>query len=192
VIPLSIGFDWDDVIMPWYDPAVAVCVAAGLHRSGKPVTQWAQHEDLGCTHEEWIAALDVATESGALYDTVPFPGAVEAMRKLYWAGHFIHIVTARGTFHGNRHNDRIHEITRQQVEDFAVPHHSLTFTRDKASVPTDYFIDDNLKNYENLRQAGVNAYLLNRPWNQYAHVRNDHRIDTVDEFVDLILTQEAA
>ena len=189
--PLSIGFDWDDVIMPWFDPAIEICKRAGLHRSDVvEFTQWRQHEDLGCTMEEWLAALSDATESGELYDTTPYAGAIEGMRELYWAGHYIHIVTARGTWPGNPHNDVIREITRRQVEEFAAPHHSLTFTKDKASVPTDFFIDDNLKNYEALRQAGVNAYLLNRPWNQYAQA--DHRVDSVAEFVDIINQQEAA
>lgn len=191
----SVGFDWDDVVMPWYDRAVEVCRDAGICPAGLEPRTWAQHEEMGCTLDEWIAALDAATESGVLYDTQPFPGAVEAMRRLYFEGHWIHIVTARGTFHGNRWNERIHEITREQVEEWAVPHHSLTFTRDKASVPTDFFIDDNLRNYHALDSAGVEVYLLNRPWNAVDETKIDtlglRRVNTVDEFVDIIL-QEAA
>lgn len=191
--PLSIGFDWDDVVMPWYDKAVEVCREAGICPADLTPTTWSMHEEMGCTLDEWIDALDVATESGVLYDTVPMEGAVEAMRKLYFEGHYIHIVTARGTFHGNRWNDKIQALTKAQIEEFAVPHHSVTFTRDKTIVPTDYFIDDNLRNYQALRAAGVQAFLLNRPWNEGEehNVPWSHRVGRVSEFADIVLEHDA-
>lgn len=187
--PLSIGFDWDDVMISWYDRAVELCRIAGVCPADVTPSSWSMHEEMGCTLEEWVAVLDAATVSGELYDTVPYPEALEAMRRLYWEGHYIHIVTARGTFHGNQHNERIHEITRAQVEEFAVPHHSLTFTRDKTVVPTDYFIDDNVRNVKNLLDAGVEAYVLTRPWNLDADL--PHRVASVEEFANIILTKES-
>ena len=181
----AVGWDWDDVVMPWYDKAVEVCRKAGICPPDVNPRTWSQHEEMGCTLEAWIAALDAATESGVLYDTLPLPGALEAMRKLYWEGHEIHIVTARGTFHGNRWNDHIQEITRNQIEEWGVPHHSLTFTRDKTSVPTEFFIDDGPHNYEALRAAGVQAYLLTRPWNEHLDV--EARVNDPLEFADIVL-----
>ena len=189
--PLSVGFDWDDVIMPWYAPAVEVCNAAGLNPRGIVPTSWHMHDELGCSLEAWVGALSDATVNGSLYDTEPFLGALEAMRRLYFEGHWVHIVTARGTFPGNPNNERVKEITRSQVDEWGAPHHSLTFTKDKASVPTDFFIDDNLRNYQRLDIAGVRVYLLNRPWN--VEDPNDpdtldlRRVNTVDEFVDIVL-----
>lgn len=186
--PLSVGFDWDDVVMPWHPVAVQVCRDAGLCPADVNPVSWGMHEEMGISLEAWVDAINRATISGVLYDTEPYPDALDAMRRIALAGHYVHIVTARGTFPNNPLNDHIQKITWAQIEKHAFGVTSVTFTRDKTSVPCDFFIDDNANNYEALCQAGVEAYLLTRPWNENHHAYR--RVSTPGEFADIILNLE--
>lgn len=187
---LSIGVDIDDVISPWYDPAHDACVAAGIAGADRPETWYPYREYPNCTKEAWLEVLANATINGPLYTLPPFEGAVEALRRLYWEGHYIHLVTARST--GDwPHGDRLREITREWVAEFAVPHHTLTFSHDKTVIPCDFFIEDNITNYDALDNMGVEVYLLNQRHNQHTRPDIRRRVDSVTEFVDIIL-QEAS
>ena len=44
---------------------------------------------------------------------------------------------------------------------------SLTFSADKTVVSLDVMVDDKIANYDALETAGVEAWLLTRPWNQH-------------------------
>lgn len=192
--PLDIMFDYDDVVFPTMMSIHDLAREAGLH-DGTVDPAWQGWEAYGCSEEVyWDLWSDFAL-SGGYTSTAPIPEAVEAMRRLYFAGHRIHIVTARGFM---SHASDIRTWTREHVEEFAVPWHTLTFARDKVAAAArifdsewrtfDYAIDDSPKNIEALRGAGIKAYLLD-------HVHNttheyDMRVASVGDFADIIL-QEA-
>lgn len=160
---MRIGVDIDDVLFPWYDQAHVACTAAGITNGITP-TSWYVHESYGCTLEEWIAALSAATLDGSLYRGDPYPGAVDALERLKAAGHTIHLVTARGLL---QHGELIKAHTYRWVADhLAHVVDSLTFSKDKTVVPVDVFIDDNVKNYDAVEAAGIECWLIDRPWNQ--------------------------
>lgn len=189
----DIMVDYDDVVFPWSDIMHEWSGKHGLHDGTGTWKSWTPWVDYGCSKAEWLDAVGAATLAGVYADTPPMPGSVEALRRLYIAGHRLHIVTARGfVMEGGPDNTaQIREWTYQHVWEFAVPYHTLTFSKDKAGaqqelgVNFDFAIDDGVHNYEALDEAGVPVYILTRPHN--ADFPAERRVNTVDEFADMIL-----
>ena len=186
---LNVMVDIDDVLFPWADGIHEKCRVAGLHDI-ETYTSWSMWEDYGVEKEAWLEVVDKATIDG-FYQSAPYPHAVEALRSLrWWMGSTvaIHLVTARGMM---AHADDIRRWTVEWVEDFAVPHDSLTFTKDKVRAQEklgrfDYALDDGAHNFEALLENGIEAYLLDRPHNQDVEA-GDWRVYSVGEFVDIIV-----
>jgi hypothetical protein len=138
----------------------------------------------GWTDEQFADACSRSVDAGVLFATgEPHPGTRDALSTLVRAGHEVHIVTARrfGTA-----PDASERATRTWLATHAIPFTSLTIAEDKASVPTDVFVEDSLANYEHLLAAGVTPYLVNRPWNApYDDGRN--RVTDISEFARVVL-----
>lgn len=60
----------------------------------------------------------------------------------------------------------------------------IHFTADKRTANCDMFIDDKVENFVALEEAGVDVYLLDRPWNH--HLETDRRIYSLEEFVEKV------
>lgn len=177
---LRVGVDIDDVLFPWYDTAHRICEAAGITNGVQP-TSWAPYAQYGCTDQDWFDALEAATLAGTLYAGDPIPGTVAALQQIADAGHSIHLVTARGFF---KHGHLIREATILWLGEHQVPHHSLTFSKDKTLIRADIFIDDSAANVLDLHAAGVDTWMVNRPHNStYEH---DQRVDHIQEFADML------
>jgi hypothetical protein len=187
----DIGVDIDDVLHPWFLTAHELCVAAGITNGVIPKT-WRMADEYGCDKDAWVKVLEQATKDGALYGVPPIPGAVEALRRLHFAGHRIHLVSARGTaaWQSQEERDEIHRQSYAWIEEYAVPRDSVTFASDKpivaAELGLDYFIDDGVHNFQDLEQAAPNtqAYLMTAPHN--GDFWTPFRVETMDEFADLI------
>jgi hypothetical protein len=193
VTRFKVGFDIDDVLLHTYPALHEVCVREGLTNGVSPST-WSPYEEYGCARDEWVAALNKAAREGYLYKNIPpDEDALRAMRELYFDGHEIHLITARG-FLGEP--EIIAEHTEGWLIEYAVPHHSLSYSRtkglDSVRLGLDFFIDDNVKNWAEVQQTARTAsYLLDRPWN--TNVLADSlglRVQSVRAFVDII--KEAA
>lgn len=195
----KVGFDIDDILLHTYPALHAVCVKEGLDNGIEPNT-WYPYEEYGCTREAWIEALGKATREGYLYrDIPPDEDALRAMRELYFDGHEIHLITARG-FLSER--EIIEQHTEAWLTEYGVPHHSLSYSQTKGvevvRLGLDFFIDDNVQNFQDVRQAlGLgddfgyrHSYLLTRPWNQECNTFPGERIQSVREYADII--KEAA
>jgi uncharacterized HAD superfamily protein len=188
----KVGFDIDDVLFPWYARVHEACVEAGITNGIEP-TSWRPYEEYGCSLEDWLEALDVVTLKGSLYiKTGPDEDAARALRSLVFDGHEVHLITARG-FIG--HSRLIQQHTVRWLEQYAIPYKTLTFTRQKgikaAALGLDFFIDDNVDNWWDIFQHGVEqSYLLDRPWNQGEIRASFSRVPTVQKYVDII--KEAA
>lgn len=181
---MRVGIDVDDVLFPWFDLAHAACERAGITRGQTPA-QWQCWLDYGCTKDEWLYVMETATLDGSLYAGEPYEGAIEALHDLVLAGHSLHIVTARGFF---AHGELIRRHTVEWLRDYGVPHHSLTFSKDKTLVRTDVFVDDSCKNVCELEAVGIPTWMVDAPHNQGA---TDHtRVANVREFADIILAME--
>lgn len=206
---LDIMVDIDDVLMPTIDEIHERSRIAGLH-DGSVGPEWTGWTAYGCPEQDYWDIWTQFANEGGYTTTPPVAGAVEALRRIHWLGARIHLVTARGFM---AHADEIRAWTPQWVEEFAIPHASLTFARDKVAamrqiVPQphwtdehrltsssplsdwglfDYAIDDSPKNTRALHQAGVRAYLLSHHHNR--ETTDLPRIESVGEFVDLIIEE---
>lgn len=181
----KIGFDIDDVLLHTYPALHAVAEHEGLTNGVTPST-WYPYEEYGCTREEWLAALDKAAREGYLYrDIPPDEDALRAIRELYFDGHEIHLITARG-FLGEA--EIIAEHTEGWLLEYGVPHKSLSYSQTKGAdanrLGLDYFLDDNVKNFWDVAASSATSYLLTRPWNQDENVW--HRVQSVREYADII------
>lgn len=207
--PLDIMFDFDDVLFPTMWSIHGLACEAGLNPKGNDPrwSGWEAYEladGTPCPPEVyWDLWSDFAL-AGGYTSTPPIAEAAEAMRRLYFAGHRIHIVTARGFM---AHASDIRRWTVEHTEEFAIPWHTLTFAQDKVAAMADIFpidpwanstpiketrfdyaIDDSPKHVQALRAAGVEAYLLDHVHNRDA---TSWRINTVSDFADMILQENA-
>jgi hypothetical protein len=180
---MRLGIDIDDVLFPWFDKAHAACERAGVTNGITP-SQWACYDDYGITLEDWLVVMEAATLDGSLYSGDPYPGVVEALQSLREAGHGIHLVTARGFFN---HGELIRKHTVDWLADNAVPHDSLTFTKDKTFVRVDAFVDDSWKNVSDLVAAGIRTWMVDAPHNQGDEY--DLRVESFAAWAEIILTE---
>jgi hypothetical protein len=82
----------------------------------------------------------LVTDSHGKYDNCkPIPEAVAKVQRLYQEGHWIIILTARGTTSKKDYR----EFTRNQLDEFAIPYHELVVGLKPSA---DYFIDDKAVN----------------------------------------------
>lgn len=182
---MRVGVDIDDVLYPWFGLAHEACIRMGLAAISSPLpSTWSPFDEYGCTADEWYFALAEATVSGRLYGGSPIPGAVLGLQRLRDAGHSVHLVTARGFL---AHGELIKAQTVQWISDYAVPHDTLTFAKDKTLVRTDVFADDAEHNLAALARAGVRTCLIDAPHNQ--HVVHGWRAGTFTDFVEGLLSE---
>lgn len=193
---VKIGWDWDDIIFPWYHLAHQVSLAAGIALPEHEPTSWAPYEHYGCTPDEWYAVLDKEVIKGAdgMYLHPLEDDNKWQLHRAASAGFENHVVTARGSFGTLGHH--VKELTRTQIDREGVPVRSLTFSKKKSDVVNDlglqYFIDDAPHNYIDLvDNTNADIYLLDQPWNQDCKVATGHRLFSVEEYVDIILRKHA-
>lgn len=188
-----IGFDLDGVCYNFADSFKRYLVYAGIRKPEDfppgETHRWNFYEDWGFTIEEFLKHCHDGADKGFIFTGPTRDGAVEAMNTLHERGHEIHIVTDRSF--GSRP-----EISQLNTLDWLANHgfkyHSVTFSADKTVVSTDFFIEDKLENYDALDARGTQVYLINRPWNTHVLPDNRRRVDTLDQFVDIVLDRELA
>lgn len=153
---LRIGIDLDGVVHDFVGAYRRFLRSFVGHRHTMPEpTRWDFYEDWNVTKADFLAHLNT---EGAVFDGKPYPGAIGALDQLRDAGHSIHIVTHRPASQVR--------TTCDWLEKWSVPYDTLTFAEDKTIAKVDVFLEDNVENYEALRAAGVQAFLLDRPWNR--------------------------
>lgn len=182
---MRIGIDIDDVLYPWYETAHAICERAGITGGNVPTT-WRPFDSYGCTDQQWFDVLAKATISGELYGARPMRGTVRELERLLISGHTIHLVTARGFM---QHGNLIRSQTIDWLAAWGIPHHSLTFAKDKRAVITDLFLDDAAHNYDQLDDH-TEVWLVHAPHN------GDHRegrrvVESLSRFVDIAVERGA-
>lgn len=209
-LPYDVMWDIDDVVFRTMHSIHDLALEAGLHDgSVKPAWRgWEVYrlpDGSPCPPQVyWDLWSDFAAQGGYV-NTPPIQEAAEAMRRLYFAGHRIHLVTARGFMN---HAEDIRRWTREWLEEYALPWHTLTFARDKVAAMDDvmttspnpgnpckrYFefaIDDSPKNWQALFDAGVESFLLDHDHNEDftapPNIGGQIRVKTPTEFADIVL-----
>lgn len=184
---LRIGFDLDGVLYDFRKALSDYLVASG--RAGctleTALPDWDFFKGWGLTLDEYLALYRAGVDDRyVLRVGDPLPGSVEAMRRITDAGHTVHIVTDRAVASDP---ELPGQLTEAWLVEHGVPFDSLTLSSDKASVATDYFIDDRYENYVSRVNVGMSCHLLTRPWNVSLGDANTNRVATVGQFVDEIL-----
>lgn len=192
--PLDLMVDIDEVIFPMMESVHQLAQDRGFH-DGTAKMAWAGWVHYRLPTGEplpediyWDLWSDFASDGGYLH-TEPITGAVEALRWLAWEGHNIHLVTARGFL---AHSEKIRAWTPRWIGNFAVPHKTLTFAKDKVGaqellgVEFDAAIDDSPKNYAALNQAGVPTWLQDHEHNRDFEVPAALRVDTLWQWAYLL------
>jgi hypothetical protein len=127
-------------------------------------TRWEFYEDWGLDLDGFLATCHDGVDAGIVFaHGEPYPNTAEAFHLIQQAGHTIHVVTDRSF--GSNGKSEAH--TRTWLDCHGLPFDSLTFSADKTVVRLDVMVDDKIANYDALEAAGVDAYLLTRPWNQH-------------------------
>lgn len=182
--PLRVGFDLDGVVYDFVDSVRRYLLTHGWRPEQMPDAQnWEFFLDWGMELREFLSVCHAGVDHGTIFATgTPLPGALDAARKIAAAGHEIHIITDRTFGTGDASAD----ATRSWLREVEFPYTTLTISADKACVPTDVYIDDRDINFLALLEAGIDAYLIDRPWNR--HVSTDRRLASVAEYADLLVT----
>lgn len=182
---MRIGVDLDGVGYVFEKAYVDFLVYSGIYNNYKiPESQemccWAFHDCWGISRDEFIQHLEDAVSAGIMYSGGQYDGFSESINRLKDAGHTIHIATARRLEYATA---TIHWLAQHDVR-----YDTLDFVRDKTSVQTDIFVEDNTDNYDALEAAGVTSYLIDRTWNQAVDSRR--RISGIIEFADIVLAKK--
>lgn len=147
---------------------------------------WEFWAEWGMSFQEWLDACHAGVNAGFVFQGDARPLAAESVRVIKNAGHEVHIITDR-TFGNTPYESEY--ATRVWLDEHKIPHDSLTFSPDKTSVSTDKFVEDKLENYDALVAVGVDAYLINRPWNAappHSGIPKRKRINSVAEFAWIV------
>lgn len=164
---MRVGIDLDGVC---YDFAASVreylCNTARTHdfAACPDPTRWEFYEDWGLDLPAFLDVFNSGVDAGVIFTHGnPHANVGEAFKVIKGAGHSIHIVTDRAVGKPGASE----AATSAWLSSHGLPFDSLTFSADKTVVNLDVMVDDKLSNYDALEAAGVDAYLLTRPWNQH-------------------------
>ncbi|UUG69412.1 5' nucleotidase [Streptomyces phage Sham] len=149
---------------------------------GEP-DKWHFYLDWGMTTEEFIKHCNDGADCAIIFhlgdqrDSASV--CIDWLRRL---GHSIHIITDRsfGTSPSVSESN-----TKRWLYQHGFEYDTLTFSADKTCVPTDVFIEDKLENYDALVAAGVDCYLVDRPWNQDPG-DSRKRVKSIIEFAKIV------
>lgn len=176
---MRIGWDLDGVE---YDFAESVRRAVQYFGMDLPLCEgepddWYFYRAWGLSDSDFVDLCNRGADAGIIFAGNRRPGGREAMARVRAAGHSIHIITDRAF---GSHPSISEKTTRLFLEEHGYEYDSLTFSADKTVVPTDYFIEDKIGNYDALDSVGTRVFLINRPWNMLSD--NRRRVNSLDEF----------
>lgn len=179
---MKVGVDLDGVCYDFAGSLRAYLDTLGGLPHGYPEpTRWEFYEDWGFDLQGFLSLCHDGVDAGVIFSYgEPYPNTAEAFAWIKAAGHSIHIVTDR-SFGANGASEA---ATRAWLDCHGLPFDSLTFSPDKTIVRLDVMVDDKPENYAALTAAGVDAWLLTRPWNK--HVEGAQRVLDLLHFAEVI------
>lgn len=184
---MRIGFDIDGVGFNFADSCHRYLIEIGqghLWKSGPtPVPFWDWYKDWGWTSAQFVEFCHAGVDAGFIFAGDVRPGYVESIMAVAQMGHEIIIATDR-PFGATPEVSQ--KLTVEWLEQHGIEYDELHFTADKTTARADMFIEDKLENYDALVASGVNAFLLNRPWNQLEGGDARNRVDTMEEYTEAV------
>jgi len=110
---------------------------------------------------------------------VPYPGAVEAVRRWHGEGHWIHITSHR--------RGSTHAATTRWLEAMELPFDDLHCSFDKVTrcveLGIDVLVDDSPVNIQRAQEAGIVPATILHPWNR--ELVEQHGVVAADDWAEL-------
>jgi hypothetical protein len=183
---LKVGIDLDGVCFDFAASLRRYLVASKKDadltiQPGEP-SRWEFYLDWGLEEWEFIDVCNDGVDAGYIFSGGYIDMAPSAINFIRSLGHSIHIVTDRQF---GQYPETSHKATKNWLWEHDIEYDTLTFSADKTCVKTDMFIDDKLSNYDALVAAGVDCYLVDRPWNQDPG-DDRKRLKSIQEYATII------
>jgi len=178
---MKVGIDLDGVC---YD--FAASLAEHLRRGGwagnaTPAERWEFYEDWGFSLEQFLTHCHDGVRAGIVFTHGdPYPGTRDGWEAIRAAGHSIHVITDR-SFGGPGASEG---ATLAWLDRHGLTFDSITFAADKTIDRPDVMVDDKPANYRALTAAGVQTWLMDRPWNK--HVTDAPRVTDLSHYAEVI------
>lgn len=178
---LRVGIDLDGVCYDFAGSLKAYLMDIGHKSSYGDPMRWEFYEDWGLTLGEFLDHCHAGADAGYVFAVGdPLPSVQEAFERIKTAGHSIHVVTDRSFGQpGTSEAATISWLKRHGLH-----YDTITFASDKTIARVDVMVDDKPENYHALTAAGVDAYMLTRPWNQ--HVEGAQRVFDLLHYAEAI------
>lgn len=143
---------------------------------------WSNPDGTAWTFEQFKELVDWGVDHGIIFSGHWREGGVEALKRIKELGHRLVLITDRswGTDPKNSERNTIEAFRKAGIE-----YDELHFTRDKTSVPVDIMVEDKWENFCALMNAGVETYLITRPWNE-AYGDHPNRITCMMDYADIV------
>lgn len=143
---------------------------------------------MGLTFDDFMRTYADAMKRNVLNKPgFTYPGSVDAAHRIdATLGDRVaqHLITDRSV--GGRRAGATQ--TAAWAGDVEFPFDSITINRDKTVRPTHFFLEDHIGNYQALRAAGSECYVVRRFWNDGdVNVDPDHWVESADEFADRVI-----
>lgn len=185
---MRVGFDIDGVGFNFADSCKRYLDHIGqghLWKSGPtPEPFWDWYKDWGWTTQQFLEFCHAGADAGFIFAGDIREGYADSVGAAHRLGCEVIIATDRSF---GTSPEVSQKLTVEWLDQHGIEYDELIFTADKTVANCDMFIEDKLENYDALVAAGVDAYLLNRPWNKIPGGDARQRIDTMDEYTDAIM-----
>lgn len=182
-----VGFDLDGVLYNFGDSVKRYLDATErghIWKSGPTETPfWDFYKDWGWTGQQFVEMCNEGADAGFIFCGPARENAVESVGRVAALGHDIVIITDRqfGTT-----PEVSHKNTENWLAQHGIEYDELVFSADKTCVPTDFFVEDKLENYDALVAAGTNTFLINRAWNVVDGGDARMRISDVSDYATFV------
>ncbi len=157
---MKIAIDVDSTLHHYWD-----VLSAAAHRRFGVQLPYEQQLDWGVTRlkPDQLALCIAETHcEAAILAAVPYPDAVETVRRWHAAGHFIHITSHRA--------ESAHDATERWLQAIELPHDELYCSWDKVSrcaeIGIDLLVDDSPHNILSAIERGITVATIVHPWNR--------------------------
>lgn len=170
-----IGLDLDGVVYNFMDELKIALF--GSTKVSDPVC-WEAWKDWNISKERFDRSMLFAVKYKKLFSAgKPYDGALNFIRNMRMNGHTIHFITDRA-----RWPEALTQ-TAHWLEEHKVEHDSLTFTKKKHLVETDFYVDDKPENCRDVAMhvPDTKVFLMDRPWNEGHNADYYTRINDLKE-----------
>lgn len=147
-----------------------------------PQPFWNFFEDWGWDIKDFVKLCNEGADAGVIFTGPMRDGGKEAWDRIEATGNQIIIATDRSFGTTPEVSEK---NTLEWLEEHELWYDELWFTNVKPDCEPDVAVDDKAENFYALLEAGVDAYLIDRPWNQEVDAGH-RRLPDVLAFAEIV------